>query len=385
MSLTSVPKGIQELRNQQIDPFVSDLLEIRDDSSLSKIVGLLTDRHAFEVFIPEDGRCGMILTRDVLKAMKTENTKASLLMSFVPVLRKEATVAEAARLMADYRIRAVPISDGRRVVGQVTSSSLLDQLKGKISGEPRITSIASRNPVVIEETDTIAKARDIMVRKRIDHLPVTRAGRVSGIVTSADIVSRIVPPERIGKKSLEPEVRRTMNFPVGDSMNPNPLTCPPETTVLQALNLMLNAAQTCVLVTQWEELHGIVTHRDFMNLLVEPEEEIDVPIFMIGLPDDPFEAEATKAKFRRTINQLHKLFPDILEARSVIKTKFTKPDKERGRYEVTVRIRTPHDSYTYSEGGWELPAIYDVITDRLKRLMTQKRIRRRERERERSE
>jgi ribosome-associated translation inhibitor RaiA len=145
---------------------------------------------------------------------------------------------------------------------------------------------------------------------------------------------------------------------------------------------MLRGAKTCVLVTQWEELQEIATQRDFMTLLAETEPEPEVPVFMVGLPEDPFEAEATKTKFKRTINQLHRSFPDILEARSVIKSKFTKPGKERGRYEVTVHIKTPRNSYSYSEGGWELPVIYDLITDRLKRLLTQKQTRRRTRERE---
>ena len=102
---------------------------------------------------------------------------------------------------------------------------------------------------------------------------------------------------------------------------------------------------------------------------------------MIGLPEDPFEAEAAKTKFSRTVNQLHRIFPDILEAKSVIKSKFSKPGKERGRYEVTVHITTPKKTYTYSEAGWELPVVYDLLTDKLKRLMSQQKHRtRRERE-----
>jgi ribosome-associated translation inhibitor RaiA len=148
------------------------------------------------------------------------------------------------------------------------------------------------------------------------------------------------------------------------------------------LDLILSGTRTYILVTQWEELQGIATHRDFMTLLAGTEPESELPIFMVGLPEDPFEAEATKAKFKRTINQLHRVFPDIIEARSVIKSKSTKPGKERRRYEVNVQIRTTRDLHTYSEEGWELPAIYDIITDRLKRLLIQKQKPRRSRERE---
>lgn len=378
----SLPKYVDELKTRSLDPFVSNLVEVSPDSNLAKIIGLLRERGVYEVFVPESTRCGMISARSILKTTNIEATKPSAVMSHIPALTKDALVGEAARLMADYRIRAVPISDGRKIVGQVNCVSLLKELKGKISNDLRITSLATKNPITIDSAASVGKARELLVRKRIDHLPVTAVGRIAGIVTSSQIVARVTPSERVGSESTKPETRRSLEFPVGDAMEPNPLTCSPETSAEQALDSMLRSARTCILVTQWEELQGIATQRDFMTLLAEAEPEPGIPVFMVGLPEDPFEAEATKTKFKRTISQLYRSFPDILEARFVIKSKFTKPGKERGRYEVTVHIKTPRNSYSYSEGGWELPVIYDLITDRLKRLLTQKQKRRRIRERE---
>ena len=383
MSVTNLPKYVEELKGRPLGPFISSLVESSADSSLAKVVGLLRERGVYEVFVPEGTRCGMVCVRDVLKTTNIETTKPGAVMSYVPSLGRDALVSEAARLMADYRVRAVPISDGRKIVGQVNCASILLELKGKIGGDLRITSLATKNPITVDDTASVGKARELMVRKRIDHLPVTKGGRVAGILTSIQIVTSMAPPERVGSKSMKPEIRRNLEFLVGDAMERDPLSCSPETGAEQALDMMLKSTRTYVLVTQWEELQGIATQRDFMTLLAEAEPEPELPVFMVGLPEDPFEAEATKAKFKRTINQLHRRFPDILEARSVIKSKFTKPGKERGRYEVTVHIKTPRNSYSYSEGGWELPVIYDLLTDRLKRLLTQKQERRRMRERER--
>lgn len=382
MSVSSLPKYVEALKNRSIDEFTSPLVESPPNSNLGKIIGLLRERGVYEVFIPEGTRCGILSARDVLKIADVEDTKATTMMSYIPTAAKEAPVHEVARLMADYRVRAVPVSDGRKIIGQVNCGSLLQQLRGKIAGDLRVTSLATSNPITIDRGTSAGKARELLVRRRIDHLPVTSNGRVVGLLTSTHIINAIAPPERIGSKSMTPEVRRSFEFPVGDIMEPEPLACSPETRAQQALDSMLRSEKTAILVTQWEELQGIATQRDFMTLLVDMEPEPEVPIFMVGLPDDPFEAEATKAKFKRTINQLHRSFPDILEARSVIKSKFTKPGKERGRYEVTVHIRTPRNSYSYSEGGWELPTVYDRITDRVKRLLTQKQKRRRVREKE---
>ncbi|HXZ89616.1 MAG TPA: CBS domain-containing protein, partial [Candidatus Dormibacteraeota bacterium] len=227
----------------------------------------------------------------------------------------------------------------------------------------------------------VAKAREILLRRHIDHLPVIGEKRLRGLITSTHIVSLLRNPERVGSRSIRPQTKASLDFPTGDAMEKNPLTCPPESPAQETLKLVLDNAKTCVLVTQWDELQGIATQRDFMTLLAEVEPEPEAPVFIVGLPEDPFESEATKAKFKRIVRQLQKVFPDILEARSVIKSKH-KAGRERGRYEVTVQIRTPKDSFSYSDEGWELPLVYDLITDRLKRVMTKKQKNRRPRERE---
>ncbi len=326
----------------------------------------------------------MISERELLKATSIEATKPSALVSYIPVLRKEALVGEVARLMADYRIRATPISDGRKIIGQVNCTTLLHELSGRISGDLKITSLATENPITIEEGDPVSKARELMVRKRIDHLPVIKDKRVVGLLTSSHIVSRLKPPERVGSKSIRPDTKSSLDFRVADTMDTTPLTCPPDTTAEQALESILKNDKTCILVTQWEELQAISTQRDFMTLLAEIEPAPEFPVFIVGLPEDPFEADATKAKFKRAVSQLYKVFPDILEAKSVIKSKF-KAGRDRGRYEVTVQIRTPVDSFSYSDEGWELPALHDLITDRLKRLMTNKQKPRRAHQREKTE
>ena len=372
---------IDEIRNQSIDKMISPLIESPPDATLSKILGLLKDRVAYQVFVPESNRCGMISERDILKETNLDTAKASVLTKYVPTLEKGSLVGEAARLMSDYRIRAVPVSEQRKIIGQVNCSRVLEEIRGKMERGLRISALATKTPQPIEEETPQSKARDLLVRRRIDHLPVTQGKRVSGLVTSTQIISLLGGTQRIGSKSILPQTKGSLDFPARDLMDANPLTYSPDATAERALEQLLDSAKTCVLITQWEELQGIATQRDFMTLLAAPEPEPDFPVFMIGLPEDPFESEATKAKFKRTVHQLHKVYPDIIEARSVIKAKH-KSGAERERYEVSVQIRTPRDSYSYKAEGWELPVIYDLITDRLKRLMTKKLKPRRHRERE---
>ena len=381
---TMSTRRIDEIKAEPLERFISPLVELPPDTTLAKMLGLMKDRGVYEVFIPEGSRCGMICARELLRATNIDTTKTASLTANIPVLRSEAIVGEVARLMADYRLRAAPITDGRRIIGQVNATDLLKELRGRIEGDLRVTSLATKTPITVPKTSSMAKARDILVRKRIDHLPVTDESHLAGLITSPQIISYLTEPQRIGSKSIHPQTKSSLDFPVEDAMDLNPLTCSTDTTTEHALELMLSHAGSCVLVTQWEELQGIVTQRDFMTILAEIEPEPEIPVFIVGLPDDPFESEATKAKFKRIVRQLHKVLPDIVEARSVIKSK-PKAGSERRRYEVSVQIRTPTESFSYSEEGWDLPEVYDLITDRLKRLMTKKQKPRRLRERESTE
>ena len=380
MSTGSTLGPIEKVRAAKIDAYVTELVESLANTSLRKTIALMAERGVHEVLIPEGHQCAMISLREILRCTSLENTKPASLMVHVPVLTVDATVSQAARIMADYRIRTIPISDNRKIIGQVTGSTFLNILKGRL-GDLRISSLATKNLVTISAHDSAATARELMVRKRVDHLPVKDGTKLVGIVTSDQIVALMSSRERVGTKSINPETRPSLNVNVKDAMDPDPLTCPPQTVAEEALRWMLSTNKTSVLVAQWEELQGIVTQRNFISLLAEPEEELELPIYIVGLPEDPFEAEAAKQKFKRTISQLRRTLPEMLEARSVIKTKTSTPGKERRRYEVTVHIKTPKSSYSYAASGWDLPELYDTITDRLKRLLTQKDRRTRDRER----
>ena len=373
-------RTLETIRASKLDSLVTDLIGVVLQSNLHKVISLMAEKRVHEILIPDKNRCGMITLTDTLRA--SVETKPEALVRHVPVLTMENTIGEAARIMTDYKISSVPVSDGRKITGQVTFLSLLHLLKGNLA-DHRISSIAKESPVTINADDSAAAARDLLSRKRINHIPVKQGDKLVGLVTSTQILGVLPARERVGTKSRSPETRSGLDFPVKDIMDPDPLTSAPQDSAEESLNRMLRLDKTCVLVAQWDELQGIATRGDFITLLAEPEEQPQVPIYIVGLPDDPFEAEVAKQKFKRTINQLHKILPQILEARSVIKSTASTPRKEKRRYEVTVHIKTPKNSYSYAASGWQLAEVYDTIIDRLKRLLSQKERRRKQHVRER--
>ena len=373
----------ETIRNEKIQPLVTDLVEAPAGSNLHKILSIMSEKHISELLFPERRRCALISMVEILRCSSIDNTKPTTLIMHVPILTIDATIAQAARIMADYRIKTIPVSDTRKIIGQINGSTILRMLRVAL-GELKVSSLATQDPITVHPEESVAAARELMIRRRINHLPVKEKDKVIGILTSAQIISVMSPRGRTASTSTKSESHHALDFPVKNIMDTQPLKVSPQTSAEDTLNQMLDTEKTAALITQWEELQGIVTRQNYISLLKEPEIEPEVPVYIVGLPEDPFEAEAAKGKFKRTIKQLHKLLPEIIEARSVIKTKASISGKERKRYEVSVYIKTPKSSYSYTADGWQLAEVYDSITDKLKRLLTQKERRVRERDRERS-
>jgi len=107
------------------------------------------------------------------------------------------------------------------------------------------------------------------------------------------------------------------------------------------VGLMLNSGSSYSVIELLGEVQGIITYRDIVSLLGEKVGEEDIPAFIIGLPEDPFDAELAKSKFVNIVRLLRKTtLPEIEEARCHIKLRDI--EGERRRYEVDVNIITPY-------------------------------------------
>ena len=109
-----------------------------------------------------------------------------------------------------------------------------------------------------------------------------------------------------------------------------------------------------------------MTLRDIVKILVE-EPKQPPSTYIVGLPDDPFEAETAKTKFSRIISAISKSM-DIVEARATIKILKTVREKERRRYEVKVSIVTHSNVYNFSKDGAQLSDIFDELQQRIRRI-----------------
>ena len=290
---------------------------------------------------------GQISARGIMKAMHDSN--------IIGAERSEITSKSATAAM-----------------GNADISSMIDCVSS--------SNIMTPNPTTIASEDKVSASKGIMIRHRIDHLPVVEKQKrgpvaLKGMLTSSHILRAMIPSERIGRKSIGIESKPTrLSLDISGIMDKNNVVVSKgDDSLYSIIDLMLNTNSTYTIVKSSDEIQGIITHRDVIALLGEHIEE-EIPIFMVGLPDDPFDAELSKSKFRNLIKLLMRVSPEIEEARCHMKLRNIQG--ERRRYEVDVSIITPYRRYTYTNMGWDLAKMFDQMSDSLKNQLSHRRSRR---------
>ncbi|MEM2759617.1 MAG: CBS domain-containing protein [Nitrososphaerales archaeon] len=358
--------SLTPLRNRSVRQFMEAPLVVDANSSISNIIGVLDEAKGYEAFIPLSNKIASINIRDILGARHIVSAKPSVIGKIVPSLSYDSNLGYAARIMSYYRLRALPIVENNEIVGQITAKSVVRGIKDVAVGGVKASDIMTPKPIMVRAKDKAASAKGIIIRHRIDHLPVMEENRLVGMVTSMHMIKAMLPSERIGRRELGMDKLVRFGFPVIGIADRDVVISKPDDSLQSVTSLIADTNSTYSLVKVWEEVQGIITYRDIVALLEEKVEE-DIPAFIVGLPDDPFDAELAKSKFTNLIKLLRKVSPEIEEARCYMKIRDMQG--ERRRYEVDINIITPYRRHTYTNIGWDLAKMFDQVSDGLKKKL----------------
>jgi CBS domain-containing protein/ribosome-associated translation inhibitor RaiA len=339
----------------------------------SKIINDLVETNSYDIFIELSGKIAALTIRDIIGIKDIKTTRPSLVGKIIPELTRDSVIGEAAHIMSHYRMRTLPVVHNGKIEGQVSAKRIVELIsKHLVENKLRVlaSNLMTSDPIVIDSHKSVSSARSIMKRRRIDHLPVVDNGRLVGIITSSDIMKVMLPSERIGKKSVGiDKAEDRFSIEVSGLANDDVITADVDESLQVVCERMLSAGSTYCIIKVWDEIQGIITYRDIVALLGEKMEE-NIPMFIVGLPDEPFDAELAKSKFTNITRFIRKIHPDIEQARCHIKLRSVQG--ARKRYEIDVHIISPHGNISYTNIGWDLAKLFDEMTDSLKKKVSHK-------------
>lgn len=108
------------------------------------------------------------------------------------------TVAQAEELMAENRIRQLPVVNDRALVGIITDRDLRSFLSASFLSEPearesalgsKVSDVMTTDPLTISPDDDLQDAVEILLEEKIGGIPVVdEAEGLVGIVTYVDVL-----------------------------------------------------------------------------------------------------------------------------------------------------------------------------------------------------
>ena len=112
-----------------------------------------------------------------------------IMTSNVCTIRPEASAQEAAQLLSQKRISGLPVvnPDGR-IIGIVTEADIIS----KVNQEGlRVADIMSHEVIAVDEETSVSEIASLLANRRIKRVPVVEKGKLVGIVSRADIVNAV--------------------------------------------------------------------------------------------------------------------------------------------------------------------------------------------------
>jgi CBS domain-containing protein len=113
-----------------------------------------------------------------------------IMQRHVVAVRADDTFAEAARVLREHHISSVIVQDGDRPSGIVTERDVVNAVaEGLDPGSTKVSERMTRELTTIEPKTDIADAARVMAERRIRHLPVVDRGELVGIISIRDLLS----------------------------------------------------------------------------------------------------------------------------------------------------------------------------------------------------
>ncbi len=337
--------------------------------TVSKVLGVLKDTGRTEAVAAEGDRYGIVAVRDLLGVDQPERTKIESIWKQVGYITSSTSVLEATDLILGNGVSAVPLVDGKEV-HLVSQQDIIDALADvEELKNVSVKSIMTTPVLTMDAESPISQIRRTMMDKNYSFIPVTKDGKLAGMITAEEIVhtfvttaSKTTRGDRSGQK--------VTRFPGKASgvMNRQPFTIHTTDSVMDVIRGLISSGEkAAIVVDEGNSVHGIITEMELLKLIHALMPTAELPVYIVGIEDENFfERSVVEDKIRRVVERSSRMHT-ITEVSVRIKRQQT--SGERIRYSITARAMGPTDSYNVENEDWGLMETFDGLTDQLSKIM----------------
>ncbi len=114
------------------------------------------------------------------------NMQVKKVMNKAVVIDHDMNLKEAAQIMSNRNIGSLIVLKGNKIAGIITEKDIMDNIS---SLNKKVSEAMNKNVVTIEKDESLDNAATLMAEKKVKRLPVTDKASLVGIITATDIIA----------------------------------------------------------------------------------------------------------------------------------------------------------------------------------------------------
>ena len=371
MITDTIYEHLKDFQSTKVKNIITKPTIIEPTETLSSVINKITRNKAYDVFCIHGKTTLSTNILSLLNAKNITTMKVEPFLSPVPYISPNDSIQKASHIMTHYRTREVPVVTKNKIIGVVTAKQILKLLSLKDNKWIKANLIYTQNPITISSDESLSTAKRIMISKKIDHLPVINNDKIKQVLTSSHLIESIIPKESLGRFSKGANRIHKLESKIANTGSTRIPQCSPNDDLNKILKSMLKSDTTCCLVNLWDNLQGIITFKDVLGLLAS-KIETQIPLFIVGMPEDQKNSNLISSKFEKTLKRLQQTYSEIHEARVAIK-KQRSGGKREGKFDVTIMITTSHHApLIYKSVGFDLGEVLEELSQKLLRNLSKR-------------
>jgi len=309
----------------------------------------------------------MLILKNVIRKGFDNNTKVKNLMTSIPVIDSNEKVENAAKLLIDSGLRALPVTKNGKTIGILSESDFMKIVKNQEKNAIDLATTCFCTNV----NSTVAKVRALMERHNISKVPILDKGKVIGIIDTLGVAKVFLSKSKSSAKGKitkggYKEFLKLLDVPVKSFMR-KPIVVKPDTSIERVAKILEKKEE--VLITNG--YIGIITPKDLLELFVtNPKKGIYVQITNIGN-----ESNLTKIKIDDAIREFVMKVGTIIRADYLFLhvEKHEKYGSRKIKYSVRTRFPTNIGFFVSRAWGYSLITAVQEALSNLKREVMKKR------------
>jgi len=331
---------------------------LEHDQPVSKAIGELSKEKTCIIVTKNKDYVGIIDDWTITRFAPTSETKIESIAVHAPTVSSDATLLTICKLFSSGPYRALPVMDGKRIIGVLPRNEVLRSLMAaNLLPKMKVSDVMKKDVPLIDADTSIAKAKAKIYGHPAGKLVVVRNKMLAGVLTAYDIASTLSKP-----KYKPPFVREKVGMegmPVTSLMKEEVYTISPDASLVESAQKMIEKDVATIIVEKNMEPIGIISAIDLLMCAVLSEEP---SILISGLDElDRQYIEDIKADCKNFIKKMERSF--TINSLSLHFKKYGK------KYSIHGKLKTSKKKYAVSSFGWDLQVVLKSILDELKKIL----------------